>query len=651
MRGWQAWAVMLAGALLSIYLQGFSLPNNGNSYHYPIVLDYAASAEGPHDAFTQSLRFYVTHFWTVVGWLVTEQTLPAVFLALHLAFRLLLILGLRLVLLRLAETTPAQATWAAAALPSLLFHQLGSPLGHGEVLLDSLSHSTAIVSVILCAWGLALGGRFRWAALLLGLGFNIKGFMAVWAALTLAGALLAARPRRDWRGSFLELLRLALLFTLGALPTVIWILASWSQMTLDAGGAPFDQRPFLLAFYPGHVMVWTHPPPEWLLGLLYAGGFLLLWRLGGAGLRADARRALGGLWLASLAIVLLAIPLPLLTGNPMLLNASPLRIDGFLVWLFAILLMARLLAPATPASLLLLAALALLSQSYSALLALLVLAQPEARRRPALIALLAAAALVLWWDATPDGGVNQGRILDLLAVGPLLVALPLLLPAMPARLPRLALLGALTLLDYLAGHGLLTHPGLPGALLLLALAGTLAWPGGRTTPIVAAAPGPPPPRRPWRPLLPLALATLALLLVPPTLHLARSGHLDRYDPRALAFLELQRWARQATPPDSLFLQPDEQLRPNLTPSFWTLSRRPAWVDWRMGAAVHWQPSFHPLWQQRMDEVRGLATVAAKLDYAHAMNIPYIILEAAEALPPGGPAPLYDDGVWRVLQVD
>ena len=691
---WQLWGLLLAGTLLSVFLQGFSLPNNGNAYHYPIVLDWAASAEGPRDAFTLSLQFYVTHFWTVVGWLVTEETLPAVFLALHLACRLLLIVGLRLILLRLVAGPPWRATLAAAALPVLLFHQLGSPLGHGEVLLDSLSHSTAIVSVILCAWGLALGGRWRWAALVLGLGFNIKGFMAVWAALTLAGALLASRPRADWRRSLLELVRLGALFTLGALPTLLWILASWSQMTLDAGGALFDQRPFLLEFYPGHTLVWTHGPADWLLGLVYAAGFLLLGGLARTA-RDGAAGRLAGLWLASLAIVLLAIPLPLLTGNPTLLNASPLRIDAFLVWLFAILLTARMLQAGPLAApgggrLQGLALLALFAQRFTPMIALVALASAGSGARRlsgVLLALLALLALGL--DALPAGGYPLGRFWGLLHLAPLLALLPLLLDRPGAAAPwtplRLLLLGWLASLDYLAANGFIASPGLPAAVALLGLAGTLAATPARTwtraallaaPPLLAAsllpampsgqalalllagAAGPPllglllrsSRRAAWRrPALGLALGALAAVaLAGPALHLARTGHLDHYDARALAFLEAQRWARAHTPPGSLFLQPAEQLRPNLTPSFWTLSRRPAWVDWRMGAAVHWQPAFYPLWHQRMAEVAALPDVAAKLAYARTKGIAYLVLDAAEARPPDAPAPLYDDGTWVIL---
>ena len=78
------------------------------------------------------------------------------------------------------------------------------------------------------------------------------------------------------------------------------------------------------------------------------------------------------------------------------------------------------------------------------------------------------------------------------------------------------------------------------------------------------------------------------------------------------------------------------------------ARRPAWVDWRQGAAVHWLPDFYPLWHQRLAEVTALKDVAAKLAYARANAIPYVILAAGEALPADAPKPLYENAWWRVL---
>ncbi len=149
---------------------------------------------------------------------------------------------------------------------------------------------------------------------------------------------------------------------------------------------------------------------------------------------------------------------------------------------------------------------------------------------------------------------------------------------------------------------------------------------------------------------PAAAGGLLAATLPGARHLLLTGRLDRYDARSLSFLAAQRWARAATPPGSLFLAPDWQLRASLTPAFWTLSRRPVWVDWRQGAAVQWQPAFYPQWRDRMAAVAALSGVERKLDYARAEGIDYLILAPDETLPADAPPAVYDDGLTVILPV-
>jgi hypothetical protein len=382
-------------------------------------------------------------------------------------------------------------------------------------------------------------------------------------------------------------------------------------------------------------------------------------------------------------VVLLGLVLPLVTGNHMLLNSSPLRIDAFLDWLLFIALGVLVLRQPRWASPALAAALALMAGRLPAAL-LLLLWQAKGRSFVPLLLAVVLAVLVAATGALPQVALDD-RLGGALALAALLLALPFLAPGGNASLLPLAMTGALAALDYAWSTGLVAPQPLAAAALiiafalslsprplvptLLALGGalaalTLAWGAApaeaRALVLLAAGLAAPATLRFLLDRLPLvgrpagfaaAAAVAALLLTQPVHHLWQTGRLDRYAPAEVAFLELQRWARGATAAHSLFLQPDGQLRPNLTPSFWTFARRPAWVDWRQGAAVHWRPDFYPLWRQRLAEATALDGVDAKLAYARANAIPYVILAADEPLPTGAPAALYEDGFWRVLPAD
>ncbi len=677
---WPAVAVLCLLAALSILAQGFQVPGNGNSYHWPILFGWIGSAEGPDDLFTRSLAFYVSHFWTVLALVASEDNVVWLFWLLQLAFRLLQFAALALLIRRLADCGwPAAA--ASGGLLGVALHWFAvSPLGHGEVMLDSLSNATASSSLVMLFFLLAVAGRWHWAALVVGIAINVSAFSFAWCALLLGLAWLAERPR-DRRA----LPGIAALLLLPALPTIWWIAETLEATRPSLPAADF--RDVLAEFYAGHIDARVASPREQGLFLLLAA---LGWRLLPAGDQGAAARRVRALFAGSLAIVAAGILLPALTGDRLLLNLVPLRMDYLLVLLTLALAGARLAAwwQAPSSRPLALAALAgLLSGAWLAAAALLwrpaAAAAGGRRARRGLLLLLAAAALLALW-ALPGATTPPAR----LAGGLLLAGSLLLLALTPLSLQaasELALHGLLAALHYGAVTGLLAWP-LPPALAALGLWllpppwqrwrwPALAWllsaamaaeclAAGALTPrpLVLLAGGA---------LLPalgqLCLARLPTLapalrragpallvaaaLLPMAVSLAGGGRLDRYDERAVAFLALQRWAAAATPPHSLFLQPDAQLVANGTPSFWTLSRRPAWIDWRMGAAAHWLPDYYWLWHRRMAEVRALESVAAKLAYGRAQAIPYVILSSEETLPAGAPPPLYDDGFWRVLPVE
>jgi len=685
--------LLLLGTLASILTQGFSFPNNGNAYHFPIIFDYAGSAEGPHDLYAESLQYFVTYFWLGLRAFVTEENVAVVF---HLAFLLLRLLSIWL-LYRIADQLVPGRRLRAAGLAALFFTGIAwwytSPIGHGEVLLDTLSHSTVNLPVMLALWWAALARRWVIAGLIAGAGFNANAFVALWLAGAAALALLWSEKDQPWRRRLVMLAGFALAFAFLAAPTAIRILGTLEATRQQLPS--FDFRDFLRAFYGGHFFGGYARWGEWLL-------FLLL--LTGLALTAPALalspqrqpRVIYGLAAGVLCVVAFGLVVPLLSGSSLLLNLHPLRLDFALVWLaltvFVVWSQSRQRLDAALAA----AWIALFGAQF-ALLPLIVAVALDShgktgtRRAVGLTQMVLAAAVLLSGEAPALSYEPQRLAAGLLA----LLLILWLAVAWPSAWRRLDLLmpTALIAVLELAPIGLLAAPrwAMAAALLLAALAamrpgfglpGWTAWvlaAAACALGIVLALAN----RESLSGLafvgaalaVPLvgcgvrrlaergaalgggsrgfagAVALAALLAVlPGARHLASTGHLDRYDDRALAFLELQRWARGATPPDSLFLQPDEQLAANLTPSFWTLSRRPAWVDWRMGAATHWLPDFYWLWTQRMAEVTALHDVAAKLAYARAHAIPYVILAADGPLPAGAPAPLYEDGFWRVLPV-
>ena len=684
----QVAGLLLLGTLASILTQGFSFPNNGNAYHFPILFDYAGSAEGPHDLYSQSLQYFVTYFWLGLRAIVTEENVAAVF---HLAFFLLRLLSLWL-LYRIVDQLVPERPLRAASLVALFFTGIAwwytSPIGHGEVLLDNLSHSTVNLPVMLALWWAALARRWVIAGLIAGAGFNANAFVALWLAGAAMVALLWSEREQPWRRRLVTLAGFAVAFAVLAAPTALRILG-----TLEATRQhlpPFDFRDFLRAFYGGHFFGGYARWGEWLLFALLLAGLALT----GPALALAPRRqprVVHGLAAGLLCVVVFGLVVPLVSGSSLLLNLHPLRLDFALNWLVLALFVAWSQSRQRLDGALATCWIALFGAQF-ALLPLLVLAtlgpDGEARhRRVAAATLFVLAVTLLLGSEPPLPSYGPQRLaaglLTLLLIGCLALAWPkawrrldLLLAAGLIAVQQLGLLVGLvdvrawsmatalllaalaTLRPALLGRtwaacvliaaalalgihlALLNRASLVAlAFVAAALAAPLAACGlQRFAPTASGA-------RTFAGAVTLA-AILALL--PGARHLAATGHLDRYDERALAFLELQRWARNATPPDSLFLQPDEQLSANLTPSFWTLSRRPAWVDWRMGAAAHWLPDFYWLWTQRMAEVTALHDVAAKLAYAQAQGIPYVILAADEALPADAPPAIYEDAYWRVL---
>jgi hypothetical protein len=99
------------------------------------------------------------------------------------------------------------------------------------------------------------------------------------------------------------------------------------------------------------------------------------------------------------------------------------------------------------------------------------------------------------------------------------------------------------------------------------------------------------------------------------------------------------WANAHSPPDAMFLIPIANIRlpapyPAKDPQqiglssgyevFETFAERRIWIDVRGGGAIMWAPGYHRIWRQRVLEVMALPDHAARMAYAQARGIDFVI---------------------------
>lgn len=300
---------VVAAALCATYLSGLSFPEQNNLWQIPVVLDFAGSAEGPHDAYARSFANFISLFWIAVGAMTGEGALQPVFVGLQLAGNALMATAL-FALIRQAGGAVRPAALATGFLCFAYGLWGATPLGYSEIFTTYATHSQYAAALGLFALALVSAGRPLAAAAVLGLAADINLFMGVWAAMA-AGLALIARARRfpDRAQIGFGLVFLAL-----AGPVAVWGVLAGS----GGGAVPYA---FLRYFLAGHVFGFDYPRALVQTFALIVAAALATATAGGERARRGLATAMGAVAL----VLAVGTVMPYLTRNPLLLLLHPLR--------------------------------------------------------------------------------------------------------------------------------------------------------------------------------------------------------------------------------------------------------------------------------------------------------------------------------------
>lgn len=587
-------------AWTSVLLPGFAFPWTNNIFHVPIVLDYANSIEGPHDAFTTSLASFVSWMWPLLGNISTEDNIFWVFFIAHLLGRLIFVTGTYVLVRHFGASRLVALASTALASVAPLFKGL-TEVGHNETLSSYLSHTSFAIALLPLCWLLLLRQSWLWAAAALGLLLNINAFVAVWSLVAFAALYFYYNGLHI--GVIPKLLAAAALFLLFSAPTLFWILGTLGEPQYE-----IDFREFLLYRVAYHTFV--HVQFEHLA--LYAAFLLAIAPAAWIAAQADdhRRRPMLLLIVAYLLVFLIAIPLPYLTGSRLLLNLYPLRMDAALNIAAVCLLLcwaASSLSCKRDDKLPFAIGIAALSGNMLAILIVTLLWSHREGRRQLVIASSAAVVCVvvvlLMTGFPPSVGEDFAPLTVLFGGGVILLLAADMSAARYLLAARIAVAASyIWILLSLAGN-----LGLAGAVCLALFTVLVAipfdLPGRRQILSAAGAPA-------------MLFGVLAMGAALSGYSIWR-GSIVRPDANLGPTLEAQRWFRQTTKPDTYFL-------PINVNSFGLFSRRPAWAEFQLGAAAMWQPRFHQEWRPRIEQVRACQDTACYADLARDNGIEWLV---------------------------
>lgn len=687
---WLAIALIAFGAA---WLRTPAFPEDNNVFHIPIVLDYAASAEGPHDAFHYSLKHFVSFFWLALSGITNEDNIRRTFIIFHSVTVVLTVMGAYAI--ALAAETPKKIAVAGIGMLAFAFvSRKEMSLGGGELLAHYLTHSQLAIALCLFSLALAVRERWLWAALVVGLSSNINFFLSCWLTLNLilARAMIGTRlsGHLPWR----DCLIIGIISLVTALPTIIWII--WVFFDTRGPVPEFSFTEFLYSYYPYHSFFHLQIGPSIAFLSLSTAVCVI------SAKEISSAKPLVVLMVAAVSTVLISCVLPYLLDSRWIQNLYPLRYVGVVHWLTALLVIQLCAREARSWP----------SAIFGATAALgFMLPNPAVT----LFGLL----LMIDWKHRPKW---QWRI-SLLCLWMSLIsnAIPLI-----RTVPEKAFAETQTLpsIEYLGPNPVITYICAISAILLtIHPIRTLRWSyailiwGIASTTLIAdrtvltisllvsaclstlvASGGAEKNRRPSLILVATAALFMALYLhaigvarvgvgslIISAAVLATSEAVDAI--RAFAFYKkqltawtllgvcivslsafgiarsvrysldvpsdeydgdffaAQEWARRNTAPDTVFYEPEDR-------GFAVFSRRPVWWSWKQGAAVMWDPLFYSVWHERQLQATSAKTVEELAVLAHKQRIQFLVLprERLNSPPPGELIERYCNRHYCIFQV-
>jgi hypothetical protein len=452
----------------------------------------------------------------------------------------------------------------------------GSDVGGHGLFLEYFTHSELTWGPLIAALVAAQNGQLKQSSAFAGIVFLINAFVGIWLAFVISiTVFFNNEQRKDWR----LILQSSSWFLLICLPVVLWIVISIKDQTSPPA---FSYIEYIRAYYPGHFLI------ESTAGYALRNfGIILYCGLTSAYLFRHQR-----FWMttigALLTLLLIGCALPYIINNRFVFNLHLIRSAGVLQFVAIILS---------------------LSASVSALFDV---ANPRSIR---IVATIGAMSFVTF-NPEPVYLLSGAASLSLLAFYNFQNTNALQSTAFRRF--------SLKHLEYaavsIAAFSIVTDFIYIGASLgtivrWIAIFGLIVF-------LIKCESS-----KLFTSCFLVVFISVILLICYQKNHGRDTGSMQKSTDKLTNRLEMMNWVKNSHLLGP-FLFPVEGSNGRGFDEFQLLTQKTVWVDWKQGAAVMWDPSFHSQWMPRYSEVKSLKTEPEFSDYAKRNRIPYLVLPSS-----------------------